>query len=175
MQERFKRCSIFSQGRRSPRPSSLSTVPRAHQNRCNCPWLHLNVGNFGGLFLQHRCAKAHIAAEDFCTTLRGGSETFTNSWRSSFFCGVQNLKLEKNTEEVFFVDAGHGVEDNPEALMCLTRSVWMSAASDTHAILRHAAEMVVREEPFARNASASGLNARAGCDCCCCSDRECGP
>jgi len=66
---------------------------------------------------------------------------------------------EENTEEVFFVDAGHGVEENPDAPMCPTRCLWIwvhpSAESDTHASLSHAADMVVREDAFARNVSAS--------------------
>ena len=37
--------------------------------------LCLDFGNRGILFLQPRCAKAHIAAKDFCTTLRSSSTT----------------------------------------------------------------------------------------------------
>ena len=62
------------------------------------------------------------------------------------------------TEEVFFVE--HGVKENLDALMCPTRgscAVHPSADSDTHASLSDAADIVMRENVFALNVSASSL------------------
>ena len=144
-------------GRRSTRLSSPSTVPKAHQSRPMELSIHdlcLEFGNLGGSFLLPRCAKAHIAAEGFCTTLRCAIETFKNSWRPSCSCNAQNLKLAPMCQTRCFVDPW----------------VHPSAESDTHASLSHAADMVVREDAFARNVSASGLFELTGPRTRCCGD-----